>query len=167
MTTQTSSVRQFLPQVSYIKAMDIWDTVCLVFVFSALLEFGYVNNLLRHQDENEKRTNNDTFTEPSGDDGHTERRSNTHLVPDNIDSGNGAYDYVDRQQTRIHRDVACDRHLIDGCIKTAHICSNKKHKAHLVDVACRFAFPLLFLVFIFVFVLVCTMSGVSRDTVKI
>ncbi|XP_052279062.1 glycine receptor subunit alpha-4-like isoform X1 [Dreissena polymorpha] len=167
MTTQTSSVRQFLPQVSYVKAMDIWDTVCLVFVFSALLEFGYVNNLLRHQDEDEKRTNNETFTEPSGDDDHADRRSNTPLVPDNIDSGNGANDDVARQQTRIHRDVACDRHLIDGCLKTAHICSNKKHKAHLVDVACRFAFPLLFLVFVFVFVPVCIRSRASRDSLTI
>ncbi|XP_032835645.1 glycine receptor subunit alpha-1-like isoform X2 [Petromyzon marinus] len=38
MTTQISGSRFSLPKLSYITAMDIWMTTCLVFVFSALLE---------------------------------------------------------------------------------------------------------------------------------
>jgi len=47
MTTLSSGIRQTLPPVSYIKAIDVWMSVCLMFVFSALLEFAYVNNLMR------------------------------------------------------------------------------------------------------------------------
>lgn len=47
MTTQTSGIHASLPRVSYIKAIDLWMAVCMVFVFGALLEFAYVNVLSR------------------------------------------------------------------------------------------------------------------------
>ncbi|KAF3851764.1 hypothetical protein F7725_005119 [Dissostichus mawsoni] len=40
MTTQSSGSRTSLPKVSYVKAIDIWMAVCLLFVFSALLEYA-------------------------------------------------------------------------------------------------------------------------------
>ncbi|XP_041360172.1 glycine receptor subunit alpha-2-like [Gigantopelta aegis] len=47
MTTQSAGAQASLPKVSYIKAVDIWMSTCMFFVFGALLEFAYVNVLSR------------------------------------------------------------------------------------------------------------------------
>lgn len=47
MTTQSQGAKASLPRVSYIKAIDIWMSTCLLFVFAALIEFAYVNVLAR------------------------------------------------------------------------------------------------------------------------
>ncbi|XP_077983267.1 glycine receptor subunit alpha-2-like [Glandiceps talaboti] len=55
MTTQSSGILSSLPRVSYIKAIDVWMTTCLVFVFGALLEFAAVNFLVTEAKASEKR----------------------------------------------------------------------------------------------------------------
>ncbi|XP_064637923.1 glycine receptor subunit alpha-2-like [Lineus longissimus] len=49
MTTQSSGVNQQLPRVSYVKAIDVWMSTCLVFVFGALVEFACANVIARSQ----------------------------------------------------------------------------------------------------------------------
>ena len=44
--TQSTQSQQFLPPVSYVKAIDIWMSSCSVFVFMSLMEFAVVNNFL-------------------------------------------------------------------------------------------------------------------------
>uniref|UniRef100_UPI00358E757D glycine receptor subunit alpha-2 n=1 Tax=Myxine glutinosa TaxID=7769 RepID=UPI00358E757D len=51
MTTQSSGSRTSLPKVSYVKAIDVWMAVCLLFVFSALLEYAAVNFVSRQHKE--------------------------------------------------------------------------------------------------------------------
>jgi len=38
-----------LPKVSYIKAIDVWMSFCLIFVFFAFLEYCIVNAVARRQ----------------------------------------------------------------------------------------------------------------------
>lgn len=52
MTTQKSSAGVSLPRVSYVKAIDVWMAICMIFVFSALLEFALVNVLSRREKKN-------------------------------------------------------------------------------------------------------------------
>ncbi|KAK6172619.1 hypothetical protein SNE40_016237 [Patella caerulea] len=53
MTTQSSGVNASLPRVSYTKAIDIWMSTCLLFVFGALIEFAVVNVLSRNKEATE------------------------------------------------------------------------------------------------------------------
>lgn len=43
----SSSAASSLPKVSYVKAIDIWLSLCLTYVFAALLEFAFANYLSR------------------------------------------------------------------------------------------------------------------------
>lgn len=46
-TTQSSGADTSLPRVSYIKGIDVWMSMCLVFNFAAFLEFALVNVISR------------------------------------------------------------------------------------------------------------------------
>lgn len=40
MTTLSTIARKSLPKVSYVTAMDLFVSVCFIFVFAALMEYG-------------------------------------------------------------------------------------------------------------------------------
>ncbi|XP_065203872.1 glycine receptor subunit beta-type 4-like isoform X2 [Planococcus citri] len=46
-SSQSSGIQSEFPQVSYVKAIDVWMGTCIAFVFSALLEFTIVNYMWR------------------------------------------------------------------------------------------------------------------------
>lgn len=43
MTTLSTIARTSLPRVSYVTAMDLFVTVCFLFVFAALMEYAALN----------------------------------------------------------------------------------------------------------------------------
>ena len=44
LTTMSNGARQDLPQVSYVKALDIWVSMCTAFVFCVLIEYTLVSH---------------------------------------------------------------------------------------------------------------------------
>lgn len=51
LTTLGNGLRFGLPQVSYAKAIDLWYGACMLFVFSALLEFAIINSYMRKSEK--------------------------------------------------------------------------------------------------------------------
>ena len=49
LTTQSTGSRDQLPRVSYVKAIDVWMSTCLVFAFASLIEFAIVNVWTRRE----------------------------------------------------------------------------------------------------------------------
>ena len=47
MTTHSTAANSQLPRVPYVKAIDIWMSACLIFVFASLLEFAAIHVFLR------------------------------------------------------------------------------------------------------------------------
>lgn len=47
--TLASKVGNSLPKVSYIKASEIWFLGCTIFLFSAMVEFAFVNTIYRRK----------------------------------------------------------------------------------------------------------------------
>lgn len=55
-TTMSAGARASLPRVSYIKAIDVWMIICLIFVFTSLIEYAIVNVMSRKPPPKKKAT---------------------------------------------------------------------------------------------------------------
>ena len=51
MTTQLTTSRSNTMRVSYLKSIDVWYSSCMIFVFSSLLEFAFVNVSSRQENK--------------------------------------------------------------------------------------------------------------------
>ena len=65
MATQLSGSRESAPKVSYPKALDVWMAACMLFVFSALVEYAFVNVLAREK-KKKHHYNIDRYQAPEG-----------------------------------------------------------------------------------------------------
>ena len=62
LTTQCVGVWSSLPRVSYVKSIDVWMSLCIVLVFSAMLEFAIVNTMARREIRQRQTHVNDVKT---------------------------------------------------------------------------------------------------------
>ncbi|XP_062602282.1 glycine receptor subunit alpha-3-like [Saccostrea cucullata] len=126
LTQQSSTVNATLPRVSYTKAIDIWMSSCLVFVFAALIEFA-VANVLARKDSNKGFSFKKMFLLPTLSEKRKKRKGSGVLVDD---KGLMRLDpEMDPTLVQKHREL-----------------SGLLHAMYL-DVACRFLFPICFGIF--------------------
>ncbi|XP_076468370.1 glycine receptor subunit alpha-2-like [Babylonia areolata] len=123
MTTQSVSARSDLPRVSYIKALDVWMAMCLIFVFSALIEFAYVNVLARV--ERRRQTKRTWLQVGPGVEGEAGSGG-----PESEQEGENDGGEKDRGKKRLFPKLTVSRHT-----------------AHTLDIVSRVLFPSVFLVF--------------------
>lgn len=126
MTQQSSTVNATLPRVSYTKAIDIWMSMCLVFVFAALIEFA-VANVLARKDTNKGFGFKKLFLLPTLSEQRKKRKGSGVLVDD-------------RGLMRL------DPEMDPTLVQKHRELSGLLHAMYL-DVACRFLFPICFGVF--------------------
>ena len=55
MATQLSGSKASIPKVHYPKAIDIWMSMCMLFVFISLVEYAFVNALSRGSSKSVKK----------------------------------------------------------------------------------------------------------------
>ncbi|XP_062599864.1 glycine receptor subunit alpha-2-like isoform X2 [Saccostrea cucullata] len=133
MTTQSTSFFSNLQKVSYIKALDVWLAVCMMFVFSALLEFAYVNVTFRVTNRRKSIQDLPMFVHTNGD-----------CKPDSVFSLGGVENDVTRRNQN-HNQPNASKQKKAGLLESLY--SKEREKARNIDRISRILFPVAFLVF--------------------
>ncbi|XP_077978858.1 glycine receptor subunit alpha-2-like [Glandiceps talaboti] len=135
MTTQSSGANETLPKVSYVKAIDIWMAVCLLFVFAALVEFAAANYMHRQEKEDGRPSSvKKIYIEGSKENGDVS--VDTTYVPRYMKNSN------DRLQATLARIMNNDSKPQRFSRTLRKKCNTQK-----IDHTARVIFPMSFLVF--------------------
>ncbi|XP_077982653.1 glycine receptor subunit alphaZ1-like [Glandiceps talaboti] len=147
-TAQGTGVRGGLPRVAYVKAIDVWMTTCLGFVFAALIEYALVNYLLT---EKKRRKDKDAMKaavekEYSNGNGNVEMEVLNHNMqpPAKSDDNN---DKGEDEESRVF-------YITTKMVESLNPRS--------IDRVSRVLFPMVFLIFNMIYWPMC-FSGYSDD----
>jgi len=164
LTMTTQSARFPTPRVSYVKALDIWSSFCLIFVFGALLEFAIVNVMAREDkhdqekalrkqkmaeaEQQRKEEENETGFQANGSQGRSfvskiaPRADSVSPLDVQIHSGNSLRSRHP-ESTKANSNNPENGHTSQSLTKERH----KRNKAENVDYISRYVFPSLFIIF--------------------
>ncbi|XP_035694435.1 glycine receptor subunit alpha-3-like [Branchiostoma floridae] len=136
MTTQSTSSRASMPEVSYIRSIDIWMAVCQMFVFAALLEFAAVNFLGR-QDKHLLRSLKirRNKTNAKADEAETQAAEKYKKLAGQYGMGSASSKVLENDHAKAAKN------------KKKDIAAVFLSRAKWIDMISRFAFPIAFLVF--------------------
>lgn len=128
-SSQSSGIQSGLPQVSYVKAIDVWMGTCTAFVFCALLEFTFVNYM---------------FRKPTQSDRHKHKRKNLAGAENGEAGGNSkaAADGDIPPEAVALTSAGLHSHMSHHRIET-----EQEAFARRIDEICRVGFPAVFAVF--------------------
>ncbi|XKL66958.1 hypothetical protein PGB90_010378 [Kerria lacca] len=153
-SSQSSGIQSGLPQVSYVKAIDVWMGTCTAFVFSALLEFTIVNYMWRKlQPELLKKivsvpqqinggSDSNAVTLRTPQDNRIEKEKVPGISQNELAVAVTVVRYFTKRQVKKLL-VQEGHHNTDDF----YICDNRTISARKIDEYSRFMFPLAFVVF--------------------
>ncbi|XP_054706690.1 glycine receptor subunit alpha-2-like [Uloborus diversus] len=138
--TQAQQYKTELPPVNYIIAMDIWLFICIIMVFSTLLEFAVAYNLLRRKCKEcrEKLLIKKSEKPMSNTRNHTDFKK----INSWIKGEDNQIKFVNIRKNSFFREETNNE-----CTK----CASFQQSAHRVDKLCRRLFPGFFLTFAIVY----------------
>ncbi|XP_033096443.1 glycine receptor subunit alpha-4-like [Anneissia japonica] len=160
MITATNGVREDLPHVSYVKAIDIWFAACLIFVIGALLEFAIVHHFSVTKVKNKNQWTNSPTKYATSDNADVESCIKLTIVDKSFDNENADDGRRRHDRRKNYRDTAPPRSPPydtqanqHGQVSILGSCCHGEKKddsyrfGKKIDMFCRFAFPLAFFIF--------------------
>ncbi|KFM76903.1 Glycine receptor subunit alpha-2, partial [Stegodyphus mimosarum] len=144
--TQVEQSKSQLPPVNYIKAMDIWLFVCIIMVFSTLVEFAISYNM--HTKKCEKCSKRPAINSRTG---KIQRIiSNRFKVKSEGKPGVVPWILSDND-IRLVRSTKSELKASSAKEMTCPACYEKHLRGQRVDSMCKIIFPLSFCIFAFIY----------------
>lgn len=149
-SSQSSGIQGGLPQVSYVKAIDIWMGTCTAFVFCALLEFTIVNYLWR-------KLQPEMLTKIVSVPEHVKTSSDSNVV--NLKTSQDNRMEKDKASAMAPNELAVAVTVVkkvllqEGYHNTSdfYVCDKQTIRARCIDEYSRFMFPIAFAMFNFLY----------------
>ncbi|XP_042872333.1 glycine receptor subunit alpha-2-like [Penaeus japonicus] len=152
-SSKSSGIQAGLPQVSYVKAIDVWMGACTAFVFCALLEFTLVNYMWRRRPQEFRSRGNSkttclaeryaqitTTAHPQKTAAGGTTPPDAKAVVASLTTSPGAATSCGASEVK-HEDPTMTAHFVRAFKQS------NKIKARQIDEYCRGVFPLLFSLF--------------------